>query len=73
MENYLILLVLQHVFPAVEVCCLIQLPDSSANILKVPWPHLILCSDILIAVIRMFFVEPVYLDLIVTWSLAPKL
>lgn len=73
MENYLILLVLQHVFPAVEVCCLIQLPDSSANILKVLWPHLILCSDILTAIIRMFFLEPVYLDLFVTWSLAPQL
>lgn len=66
MENYLILLVLQHVFPAVEVCCLIQLPDSSANILKVPWPCLILCSAILTAVLCMLFLEPVYLDLIVT-------
>lgn len=72
MENYLILLVLQHVFPAVEVC-LIQLPDSSTNILKVPWPHLILCSDILTAIICMFFLEPVYLDLIVTLGLASQL
>lgn len=66
MENYLILLVLQHVFPAVEGCCLIQLPDSSTNILKVPWPHLILCSGILIAVLCMLFLECIYLDLIVT-------
>ena len=66
MENYLILLVLQHVFPAVGVCCLIQLPDSSANILKVPWPHLILWSAILTAVLCMLFPEPVDLDLIVT-------
>lgn len=57
MENYLILLVLQHVFPAVGVCCLIQLPDSRANILKVPWPCLILCSAIPIAVLSMLFLE----------------
>lgn len=66
MENYLILLVLQHVFPAVEVCCLIQLPDSSANILKVPWPRLILCLALFIAVLCMLFLGRIYLDLIVT-------
>lgn len=66
MENYLILLVLQHVFPAVEGCCLIQLPDSSANIWKVPWPHLILCSAILTAVPCVLFLGRTYLDLIAT-------
>lgn len=73
MENYLIPLVLQHVFPAAEVCCLIQLPDSSANILKVPWSRLILCSDILIAVLCVLFLEPGYLGFIVTYGLAPQL
>lgn len=66
MEDYLILLVLQHVFPAVEVRCLIQLPDSSANILKVPWPCLILCLAVFIAVLCMLFLGRIYLDLIVT-------
>lgn len=57
MENYLSLLVLQHVFPAVGVCCLIQLPDSRANILKVPWPSLILLSAVPVALLSMLFLE----------------
>lgn len=73
MENYLILLVLQHVFPAAEVCCLVQLPDSSANILKVPWSCLVLCSDVLIAVLCVLRLEPGYLGFFVTCDLAPQL
>lgn len=63
MGNYLILLVLQHVFPAAEGCCLIQLPESSTNILMVLWPPLIFC---LVAVLCMLFPRSVYLGLIVT-------
>lgn len=73
MENYLILLILQHVFPAAEVCCLVQLPDSSANILKVPWSCLVLCSDVLIAVLCVLCLEPGYLGFIVTSDLARQL